>query len=153
MALVTLWVEGGFLPIYAADGSSVRVIDGDSLSIGDRDIRLAGYDAPEYRQMCSTADGWPWPCGQAARLRLKEIAREGRIACEVKGRDRYGRALAACSTEAGDIGAMMVRDGLGLQTRRPPSTRYAAEEAEARAAKRGVWQGEHQHPAEYRDEA
>lgn len=146
-----LWIEGGYLPVYAADGSSVSVIDGDSLRIGDVEIRISDYDAPEFTQLCSTEGGWPWPCGQKARLRLKALVAAGGLVCIHHGTDRYSRTLGRCRTTAGDIGSIMVKEGLGFQARRPPSTRYSVEESEAQAAKRGVWQGRHVHPAEYRD--
>src|SRR5690606_15327339 len=128
----------------------VRVIDGDSLQIGATRVRLLGYDAPEYHQTCTDADGRAWPCGEAARARLAALLADGTLACADHGHDRYGRTLALCQTSAGEVGAIMVRAGLGERLRGARDGRYLVEETAARFAGRGVWQGAHQHPADWR---
>ena len=35
--------------------SKIYVVDGDSIFIGEREIRLSGIDAPEYHQSCFDA--------------------------------------------------------------------------------------------------
>ncbi len=147
------WTDGRLLPppqIRTAAGERIEVIDGDSLRIAGRIIRLQGFDAPEYRQDCARADGSAWPCGRAARDRLAALAGSGDLACVDEGRDRYGRTIARCRNGAGDIGAAMVRDGLARRLRNARDTRYAAEEDAARRAGRGLWQGFHAHPADWR---
>lgn len=42
------------------DGESIHVIDGDSLRIGGRIIRIADMDAVELHQNCLEANGEPW---------------------------------------------------------------------------------------------
>lgn len=148
------WTDGRLLPpeILRTDaGERVEVIDGDSLRIAGRVVRLQGYDAPEYRQDCADAQGRAWACGRAARERLAALAGAGGLACADIGRDRYGRTIARCRTHEGDIGAAMVREGLGRMLRNARDGRYAAEEAEARRAGRGMWRGAHRHPADWRD--
>ncbi len=148
------WTDGHLLPpevIRTKDGERVEVIDGDSLRIAGRVVRLQGYDAPEYRQQCAEADGRAWPCGRIARERLGALAAGGGLACTDLGRDRYGRTIARCRAQDGDIGAAMVRAGLGRTLRNARDERYAAEEAEARRARRGMWRGTHHHPADWRD--
>lgn len=148
------WTDGHLLPpreIRTDNGERVEVIDGDSLRIAGRVIRLQGYDAPEYRQDCAEPDGRAWPCGRAARDRLVALAGAGGLVCADHGRDRYGRTIARCRNHDGDIGAAMVREGLGRRLRNARDTRYAAEEAEARRAGRGLWRGTHHHPADWRD--
>ena len=147
--LAVLWFEGGILPPVAADGSIVRPIDGDSLRVGGEEIRIAGFDAPEWGQICETGAGLPWPCGLMARRELARLVRTGGLECQRVGTDRYGRTLAHCRVAAGDVGAAMVKAGLGLRSRQDPF-RYGAEETDARIHARGVWQGPHQHPEDYR---
>ena len=148
------WTDGRLLPpeiIRTEAGERVEIIDGDSLRIAGRIVRLQGYDAPEYRQDCTGANGRGWPCGRAARDRLAELTGAGGLACADHGRDRYGRTIARCANRDGDIGAAMVREGLGRRLRNARDNRYAAEEAEARRTGRGMWQGAHRHPADWRD--
>ena len=35
----------------------VRVVDGDSLFLGNKEVRLSGIDAPEYKQTCFAVSG------------------------------------------------------------------------------------------------
>ena len=137
--------------IRAADGAIVRVMDGDSLRVGETEIRIAGIDAPELRQSCTDAAGRPWACGEAARSALERLVRAPGLVCERHAVDRYGRSLAHCRTEAGDIGAAMAAEGLALGAGDPRFAEPTAEMAAARQARRGIWQGAHQHPAEWRE--
>ena len=43
----------------------VRIIDGDTLEVGGKRVRLFGIDAPEAKQTC-TVDGKEWRCGEEA---------------------------------------------------------------------------------------
>lgn len=122
----------------------LRVIDGDSVRLGDTEIRLAGMDAPELRQTCER-DGKNWDCGQAARSFLAAHIGRKDAACKSQGLDRYGRTLAVCSLAGQDINAMMVREGMAVSY-----GGYQREEAEARRAKRGVWAGQFMTPQDWR---
>ena len=47
-------------PVLAEEISDkVHIIDGDTLDVGGKRIRLLGVDAPEAKQTC-TADGKEW---------------------------------------------------------------------------------------------
>ena len=133
-----------------AHGTSATVIDGDSLRVGHREIRLDGIDAPELRQTCRNTDGREWPCGRAARARLAELVASGNVACADKGRDRFGRTLAVCSAgDFRDLGEMLVRGGLAVNYDRYTS-RYRAVQEQARSARRGIWGGTFDSPEEWR---
>ncbi len=64
-----------YLPLAAwADITGLpRVIDGDTLEVAGRRIRLHGIDAPESRQLCRK-DGKPWQCGKDATSALREFS-------------------------------------------------------------------------------
>jgi endonuclease YncB( thermonuclease family) len=136
--------------IKAASGEKVHVIDGDSLRIGGQEIRIAGIDAPEYRQTCFDEAGKEWPCGREARTALEALAREGGLSCGKAAEDRYGRGLARCRSRSGDIATRLARDGWALDARDKRFPAPVAAMAEAKAARRGIWRGRHQHPAEWR---
>jgi endonuclease YncB( thermonuclease family) len=152
LAGLAFWLERqGSETILGPSGAAIHVIDGDSLRIDGREIRLAGIDAPEYRQSCTDARGAEWPCGREARLALERLVRAGGVACKTALEDRYGRALARCrSAAAGDLADALARqgwaDGAGDRRVAEPSAAIA----EARRAKRGIWRGGHSHPAEWR---
>jgi endonuclease YncB( thermonuclease family) len=128
----------------------IRVVDGDSLRAGEQNIRLIGIDAPERHQTCRDARNREWACGAAATARLGELVAHGKVACTPHGRDRYGRTLAVCAAGGiADIGRTMVREGYAVNYSFDAQG-YAAEEDEARAAGRGLWQGAFERPQDYR---
>ena len=123
----------------AAIAGTATVIDGDTLDVAGVRIRLWGIDAPESRQVCTVA-GQDYPCGGRATQHLRMLVGERPVACEPRATDRYGRTVALCRVEGRDIGAAMVRDGWAVAFERY-SMDYVLQEQEARAAKRGLWEG------------
>jgi endonuclease YncB( thermonuclease family) len=136
--------------IKTASGEKVHVIDGDSLRIAGQEIRIAGIDAPEYRQTCFDKAGQEWPCGKEARTALERLVKEGGLSCSKAAEDRYGRGLARCESKSGDIGTRLAREGWALDARDKRFPAPVNAMAEAKAAQRGIWRGRHQHPAEWR---
>lgn len=147
------WRERAGPPLPAPkpiETAALRVGDGDTFRMGGRTIRLAGIDAPELAQTCTNAQGGEWPCGREAKEALTRLLTANGLQCEERATDRYRRALSVCRTEAGDVGEAMVRAGLALGARDRRFDEYPAAMAEAREARRGLWQGAHQHPADWR---
>lgn len=125
-------------------GAPEHIVDGDTLDLAGRRIRLVGIDAPELQQTCGTSTGGTWACGTEARAALRTLA-AGSIACAPSGTDRYGRTLAACKQAGQDVAAALVDAGLALG-----GERYRREEDAARASGRGIWQGRFVAPADWR---
>lgn len=126
-----------------------RVIDGDTVEIGETKIRFFGIDAPEMKQKCTDADGRRYPCGVRAQEALQAKIGGRPLACEKKDTDSYGRIVAVCRLEGADINGWMVANGWAVAYTRYAED-YAAAEAEARAAKRGLWSGRFENPARWR---
>jgi endonuclease YncB( thermonuclease family) len=125
---------------------TARAIDGDTITVGIVRVRLEGIDAPELDQTCGrgTLGKWllgGWSCGKAAASALSRLVDGQTVRCDSRGKDAYGRVLGVCSVHDLDINAHLVREGLAWAFVKY-SQRYVAAENEARAAKRGVWQGE-----------
>ena len=135
-------------PTLADVTGPARVIDGDTLEIQGQRIRLHGIDAPEGRQLCRL-DGKPWQCGKDAANALADKIAHRPVACEDLGRDRYKRIIGRCTVAGEDIGTWMVSQGLALAYRRY-SLDYVDDEADAQAARRGIWAGEFVKPWEWR---
>ena len=125
------------------------VIDGDTLEVHGRRIRLHGIDAPESGQTCTTAAGRTWRCGRRAALALAVHIGRTPVSCTPRGSDRYGRMIAVCRLGGEDLNGWMVAQGLALAYRRY-SRDYVADEARARAARRGIWQGTFIAPRDWR---
>jgi len=125
-----------------------QVIDGNTLDFSGRVIRLAGIDAPELAQTCRAA-GQDWPCGKEARWAAINRIHPHWVTCVERGRAPDGAALALCYL-AGlgqhELNAWLVARGWALGA----SGAYAAEQAAARAAGKGLWRGQFVPPAEWR---
>lgn len=125
------------------------VIDGDTLDFGNARVRLYGIDAFEREQLCKRADGTHFPCGQFAREMLANLVGQGMTECRKRDVDVYHRVVAVCRVADFDLAGELVKAGVALAYRRY-SDDYVDEEAEARAARRGAWDGEFTAPWDWR---
>lgn len=119
-------------------------VDGDTLRMDGRAIRLKGVDAPELHQECRR-NGSTYRCGEVARDALASVIGGRSIACRASGRDRYQRILAFCSVDGQDLGSRLVGDGLAVSY-----GDYRLQETKARLSRAGLWAGEFQAPQEWR---
>jgi endonuclease YncB( thermonuclease family) len=123
---------------------AARAIDGDSMYVGQDEVRMKGIDAPEGKQSC-TKDGRAWECGNAARDELRRLIGKDVVQCQVIERDKHGRLLATCSAGGRDLNAGMVASGMAVAY-----GGYLREQGEAKAKRRGLWGSEFQQPREWR---
>ena len=145
---VTLFIA--WLPQKQVTGD-ISFLDGDSFVLSGTEIRLYGIDAPEGRQTCQRANGADYQCGREASRALRNLARGKNITCSVITKDRYARNVSKCKAGNVDLNHEMVRLGWAIAYR-SHSQDYARAEAEARTAKRGVWQGPFKRPQDWRHE-
>lgn len=140
----TLWLYG-FLallagPLLAAEyaGRVVGVSDGDTLTLLVPDgvrfkqvkVRLGEIDTPESRQ----------PYGERAKQALSDLAYNKQARVVVQDTDRYGRTVGRVFVDATDVNAEMIRQGAAWVYRQYLKDQsLLALEAEAKAAKRGLW--------------
>jgi endonuclease YncB( thermonuclease family) len=125
--------------------------DGDSLMVGQREVRLFGIDAPEWSQNCTRA-GKPWSCGQAAADHLSKVVTGKQVRCTSMGTDQHQRTLGRCTVGAIDVNRQMVSNGYAIAYRHY-SLDYISAENSAKAAKRGLWSGTFEMPSEVRHAA
>ena len=126
-----------------------RVVDGDTLAIGDKKIRMWGIDAPEKKQSCRRGNGSEYMCGLASKQALEEKIRDQSISCQVKEQDQYGRFVAQCSLRGEDLNAWMVAQGDAVSYKQY-SKQYVIVEERARAEGNGIWEGEFVTPSIWR---
>ena len=122
--------------------------DGDSLMVGQREVRLFGIDAPEWDQSCTRA-GKSWGCGQAAAQQLSKLVTGKQVRCVAVDTDDHGRTVARCTIGTLDVNRQMVSNGYAIAYRRY-SLDYVSAEASAKAAKRGIWAGTFAMPSDVR---
>ncbi|HEX5045879.1 MAG TPA: thermonuclease family protein [Gammaproteobacteria bacterium] len=139
-AALLVGIGSTFLAHAETFSGTARVIDGDSLHVGDTEVRLYAVDAFEGKQTC-TRGGAAWACGEAAANKLRSLTSGRTITCTKKDTDSYGRTVAVCSNGSADLGAELASAGLALAYRQYGSD-YVDEETAARAARRGAWAGE-----------
>jgi endonuclease YncB( thermonuclease family) len=126
-----------------------RVIDGDTVEVEGRRVRLHAVDAPEAGQTC-LRDGRLYACGQLATRYLAGLIGTAELSCTVRHRDRYGRAVATGSVADGrDLGAELVSNGWALAYRRY-GKEYVGMEIEAAEARKGIWSGQFIEPSRWR---
>ena len=124
-------------------GKVVGVADGDTITALRDDkttsrIRLHGIDAPEKGQ----------PFGNRAKQYASELTFGNIVTVEPTDRDQYGRIVADVRLPDGrSLNREMVRAGLAWWYRRySHDPELARLEAEARAARRGLWADPHPVP-------
>jgi endonuclease YncB( thermonuclease family) len=127
-------------PLLAAEytGKVVGVSDGDTLTLlvpdGASDqqvkVRLGEIDTPESRQ----------PYGERAKQTLSDLAYNKQARVVVQDTDRYGRTVGRVYVGGVDVNAELVKQGAAWVYRQFSRDRSMLTlEAEAKAAKRGLW--------------
>jgi endonuclease YncB( thermonuclease family) len=126
---------------HATDVSGVpKIREADLVQIGTSRIRLGGIDAPSADQLCLNTRGERWTCGVAARDALIKHAGDRHWTCHSNHSDRRGRLVARCAVDGEDIQKWLVTNGWALAYARQ-SHDYETDQAAAREAKAGMWQG------------
>ena len=130
-------------------GKKLRVVDGDTLVLGEVRIRLFGIDAPELSQTCGDMQGAFWGCGAWSKAVLERLAQPG-LSCAPKDTDRYGRTVAVCYDPKGmDVNAAMVAAGAAYAYVKYAKD-YVETEQDARAGGIGLWRAAVTPPAQFR---
>lgn len=130
------------VPLLPAGATSTEgtpvAIDGDTLQIGDKTIRLYGIAAPDIR-----ADH-----GADARLALDHLIAKRRVQCSELDRGKDNLIIASCKIDNDDLGAQMLLTGYAAVYRtianptpdeQALNQRYDAAEAKAREQHLGLW--------------
>lgn len=136
-------------PADAQVSGRASVVDGDTLEVQGRRVRLWGVDAPESRQTCQRGEV-PYRCGQEAANALDRRIAGRSVVCRQEDVDRYQRVVARCSVGGADLGAWLVREGLAVRYPEYAGFAYLVEEIAARRARRGVWAGAFEMPWDWR---
>lgn len=122
-----------------------EAVDGDTVILGDgRQVRLVGIQAPKLALGRKNFKDWPL-AGESKRA-VEALSVGKRVALRPGGTpmDRHGRVLAHLYRDDGIwVQGEMLRTGMARVYTFPDNRALAAEmialEAEARAARRGIW--------------
>ena len=110
------------------------VVSADRIKVREREIALAGIDAPDFDARCGEVDA-AWPCGRMARAALRRFIRGRAIECEVPAGVEEIPDVARCEVAGQDMSEWLVAQGWARKT----AQSYADAETAARNAKRGLW--------------
>ena len=109
-----------------------RVVDGDTIRIGEHRIRLFGINAPEIGSEAGE---------QASRL-MQTLSANKSVVCNVVDTDRWQRLVAQCYVGGSDLGAAMVALGWAVNHDSYTSI-YESYELWARTQCHGMWTGQY----------
>ncbi len=123
-------------------------VDGDTIEIRGRRIRIQGIDAFQPRQRCRNNRGRRYRCGRRASAAMQRLVNGERIACVRLGGGRHA-TLATCWRGSEDLGAAMVLSGWAVATGGPGGP-YSIHERMARRRQAGAWSGEFTRPSQWR---
>lgn len=132
-----------------ASAQDLKIFDGDSFVYQDKEYRLWGIDAPEYEQTCKKLD-LSIPCGQISKAVLSSFIGQSKLDCITKDIDHYGRKVAVCTSEAGELNALMVKTGWAVEYKRYSKNSYASQQQYAQQHKLGIWTTDFELPHKYR---
>lgn len=120
---------------WSAAPSEVRVVDGDTLRLGQRVLRLEGLEAPTRGETCLDASGRGFDCGAAAADRLARLVTDRTVSCRLHGHDRFRRALGTCEAQGTDVNRALVSGGWAVAS----SDGLSGAEDAARSSGLGFW--------------
>ena len=134
-----------------------KVVDGDTIKINSKKIRLYGIDAPEKKQKCKkiyltisfmsfTKD---YKCGEVSTQKLIKKINKQKLNCNILDIDRYKRLIGECFKRNINLNSWMVSNGYAVAYRKY-SKKYVSDEINAKNNKLGIWQGKFEMPWDYR---
>ncbi len=144
--------------VWVVEGSNqhTEIIDGDTLWLGNLQLRLYGIDAPEPGQECSIEGKPKSYCHMSATEALRSLASSPNFRCDVKVKGkadrpwvRHNRYVANCYVGTLDVNAEIVRQGWAYADDLW-GTKYDVEQREAQARNAGMHASEHIKPSDWR---
>ena len=134
-----------------------KIIDGDTIKIKSKKIRLHGIDAPEKKQTCKKpyliigifSFTKSYLCGQVSTHKLTKKINNQIIKCKIKDVDRYNRLIGECYKRNENLNSWLVSNGYAVAYRKY-SKKYISDEMNAKNNKLGIWQGKFEMPWDFR---
>lgn len=115
-----------------------NIVDGRTFGDSTITVSLSLLDAPDRAAVCVNETGQLWGCGLRARAALNNLLRGLSLVCQ-GDLSKPEPIEASCRSPLGDLAAQVILTGYA----RPVSgiSAFDPETAEARAARRGLWNG------------
>lgn len=131
------------IPTIAVPKQQVTVVDGNTLRIDGKRLRLAGVQAPALRQQC-VRDERLEPCGEQAAQALQKIVDLAvkPLECRIEA-----AGLGVCLVDGRDVAEALVLQGRAISY----GDRYVEAEEQAKKANLGLWSSAWVPPDQWRD--
>ena len=135
-----------------------KIIDGDTIKVGEKKIRLYGIDSPEKGQNCKKLYfsflifnfQKDYKCGERSTLALSKKLKNKKVKCILEdNKDKYKRNIGTCYIKNQDINRWLVRNGYAVAYTRY-SRKYVLDEQYAMKNKLGIWRGTFMKPEKWR---
>jgi endonuclease YncB( thermonuclease family) len=120
---------------WRAEANAIRIVDGETIGLGERIVRLDGVAAPARGDACRGASGDAFDCGGAAAAALTRLVSGRAVACRIVGQDGFGRGLGQCDAAGMDLSRALVGGGFAVAT----GSALRSQEAAARQGAQGLW--------------
>ena len=127
---------------------TAQVVDGDSLLVGGKMVRLFGIDAPEGDQTCKRG-GETWRCGDASAEQLRALIGGASVTCHPRDIDKHDRVVAVCHAAGYELNRTMARAGWATAYR-SFSDAYVVDETRAKIERIGIWDSQFELPEYHR---
>lgn len=129
----------------------VRVLDGDSIKVGNKEVRLYGIDAPEFKQKCLNKNNEEYNCGLVSLNFLTKLINGKKVDCYYAQKDKYDRFLSNCYFNNIFINEEIIKNGMAVIYNFTESNQIMDNyEKHAKYNKIGIWQGSFELPKNYR---
>ena len=135
-----------------------KVIDGDTIKIDKKKIRLFGIDAPEKDQICQKVYlnffifkfKKDYKCGEESTSALFNKLKNKKVKCVLEDKkDKYKRNIGICYIKNQDINEWLVNNGYAIAYKKY-SKKYVLNEQYAKKNKLGIWRGTFVEPEKWR---
>lgn len=120
---------------WRADAADIRVVDGETLALGEQVVRLSGMAAPMRGETCRRTTGESFDCGGASAAALTRLVSGHPVTCRITGRDAFGRGIGHCEAAGRDLAQGLVAGGFAAAT----GSAMRALETSARRGGAGLW--------------
>lgn len=132
---------------------AAKAIDGRTIQIAGKTVRLYGIDSPDLKQTCFTKRKKEFPCGKIAYTALATLVRNVELHCKTTGTGAENAEIQYVACRAGpmDIATQHVLQGWAFAD---PKTgdKYRRAERGARALNEGLWKGKFELPWVWREQ-
>jgi endonuclease YncB( thermonuclease family) len=117
--------------------ANVRVDTSGTVRADGHDLDLYGLTLLRRTQICTSAQGARWTCGQHAFMAVRKLLDGMPITCDFKHETAPPKAV--CRQESGDIAQFLLAEGWAQRADGVTDEAYVEAAALAKNRKAGIW--------------